>query len=307
LVLKAIISGSLLSHSNVELQPSKRDISRHQGKAMFRSMKDLEQYEIGALDGNVGKVTDFYFDDEAWVIRYLVVRTGSWLLDREVLISPISIHHPDWRGRVLPVSITRAQVKGSPDIDTHLPVSRQREMQYLDYYGYPDYWTGGGLWGAGLYPYAMAPGYASIGPDAAQQALADKRYESIERAIHRDDDQHLRSCRAVVGYHVHASDGDIGHVAEFLVDEETWAIRYLVVNTSNWWLGHKVLIAPSWVSGIDWAQRRVSIDVGRRLVQEAPPYESTKEMNREREATLYEHHGKLGYWEESDLAEARLS
>jgi len=100
---------------------------------MLRSLKDLQHYEIGAIDGVIGHVKDFYFDDDAWVARYLVVDTGNWLPGREVLITPISIHHPNWVGRILPVSITKAQVEGSPAIATHLPVSRQHEMQYLGY------------------------------------------------------------------------------------------------------------------------------------------------------------------------------
>lgn len=271
---------------------------------MLRSMKDLMQYEIGAVDGHVGHVGDLYFDDDAWVIRYLVVETGSWLSGRQVLISPISIHHPDWANRVLPVSITRAQVEGSPDIDTHLPVSRQHEMRYLDYYGYRDYWSDGGLWGAGLFPYAMAPGFESIGPDPAQLEQADRQYETVERAAHRGDDPHLRSGKAVVGYHVHARDGDIGHVDGLLIDEETWAIRYLVVNTSNWWLGHKVLVAPEWVTEIDWNQERVVVDLSRKSIEEAPPYDPTATFDRQREAQLYDHHGKSRYRHDGDRVES---
>ncbi|MEO8936932.1 MAG: PRC-barrel domain-containing protein [Burkholderiaceae bacterium] len=271
---------------------------------MLRSMKDLEHYRIGALDGDVGHVEDFYFDDHAWVIRYLVVETGNWLSSRRVLISPISIHDPDWAARVLPVSITRAQVESSPDIETHLPVSRQHEMQYLGYYGYPYYWTGGGLWGAGLFPYAMAPGYGGIGPDPDQQSVRDRRHEAVERAIHRDDDPHLRSCKAVVGCHIHATDGDIGHVEGLLVDEETWAIRYLVIDTSNWWIGHKVLVAPEWSTGIDWTQETVTVRLTRKSIADAPSYDAGVALTRQHEALLHEHHRQTGYWHESDPTES---
>ena len=273
---------------------------------MFRSLKDLEQYRIGATDGDIGHVEDFYFDDDAWVVRYLVVHTGTWLANRQVLISPISIHRPDWAARLLPVAITRAQVEGSPAIDTHLPVTRQHEMQTLGYYGYPYYWTGGGLWGAGLYPYAMAPGYGGIGRDFAQQAATDRRYESVERAIHRNDDPHLRSCKAVVGYHIHATDGHIGHVSGFLVDEETWAIRYLVVDTSNWWLGHRVLVAPAWITAIDWFEETVSLHLTRQSIADAPAYDDGIALTRQHEALLYDHHGQTGYWHDSNVVESLL-
>jgi len=114
---------------------------------MLRSMDDLKDYTIHATDGNIGHVKDFYFDDETWAIRYLIVDTGSWLSNRKVLISPIAIRIPNWRDRVLPVSITKEQVRNSPDIDTDKPVSRQHEVEFQEHYNYPSYWGGAGLWG----------------------------------------------------------------------------------------------------------------------------------------------------------------
>jgi len=261
---------------------------------MLRSMKDLGQYAIGATDGPIGQVKDFYFDDEAWVIRYLVVETGSWLSSRKVLISPMSIRQPDWAGKLLPVAITRAQVENSPDIDTDKPVSRQHELEYLGYYGYPYYWGGEGLWGEGMSPYALMPLDPAV--DKAERRLDEEAMARAEREHQRNDDPHLRSCQAVVGYHIHASDGEIGHVSGLLVDEATWAIRYLVVNTSNWWLGHEVLIAPQWISGVHWSDQSVSVGLTREAVKNAPPYDSTTELNRQREESLYEYYGRNVYW-----------
>jgi hypothetical protein len=271
---------------------------------MLRSMKDLEQYAIGASDGPVGHVKDFYFDDDSWVIRYLVVETGSWLNSRKVLISPISIHHPNAVDHVLPVRITREQVKNSPDIDTDKPVSRQHEIEYLGYYGYPTYWGGVGMWGEGLYPYAMVPGYAGFEDDREARALEAEAYIRADRARHRNDDPHLRSCQAIIGYNIRAADGEIGHVESLIVDEETWAIRYMVVNTSNWWVGHQVLIAPQWITGVHWADQTVSVDLGRETIKDAPPYDSTATLNREHEMGLYDHYGREGYW--ASRAEAEL-
>ena len=240
---------------------------------MLRNTKDIENYAIGATDGNVGQLKDFYFDDHAWVIRYLVVDTGSWLSSRKVLISPISIHDPDWGARTLPVAITREQVRNSPDIDTDRPVSRQHEMQYLGYYGYSPYWGGTGPWGAGMYPYGMYPGRAGFGWDGAGREEVNDEYARVEQARQQDDDPNLRSCNAVIGYHIHATDGEIGHVQGMLIDEDTWA-RYIVVNTSNWWLGHQVLIAPQWIKDVSWPDKRVSVDLTRASVKDAPPYDS---------------------------------
>ena len=122
---------------------------------MLRSVKQLEDFAVGATDGPIGKVKDFYFDDEAWVVRYLVADTSKWLGGRDVLISPYSLGQPDWDGKTLPVTVTKEQVRNSPGIDSDLPVSRQYERSYLGYYGYPYYWGGRGLWGQGFYPGAL--------------------------------------------------------------------------------------------------------------------------------------------------------
>ena len=263
---------------------------------MLRSMKDLENYAIGAPDGEVGHVRDFYFDDDAWVIRYLVVETGSWLASRRVLISPISIHHPDWAGKVLPVSISKAQVKNSPGIDTDKPVSRQHEMEYMGYYGYPYYWGGDGMWGAGLYPYALSPGAAASGLSSDALGRDDEAAARAERARHRNDDPHLRSCHAIEHYLIHATDGEIGHVEGLIVDEETWAIRYLVINTSNWWMGHKVLVAPQWIEQVSWAERQVAVNMSRHAIQAAPAWDAAIPPDRAQEIDIYKHYDRSGYW-----------
>ncbi len=263
---------------------------------MLRSTHDLKNYSIGATDGHVGHVKDFYFDDDSWVIRYLVVDTGSWLAGRRVLISPVSIHDPDWLERTLPVSITMAQVKDSPDIDTDKPLSRQNELSYLGYYGYPSYWGGAGMWGNGMYPYAMIPGYIGYGLNRPERELEAKAYRKAEQDRIRNDDPHLRSCKEVVGYHLHATDGEIGHVDGFLLDEETWAIRYVIVNTSNWWVGHKVLIAPRWITGASWTAETLSVDLTRESVKAAPPYDSSSVWGPEQDLSLYQHYGRTGYW-----------
>jgi len=267
---------------------------------MLRSLKDVENYSVVATDGIVGPVTDLYFDDESWVIRYLIVDTGAWLSQRRVLISPIAIDQPNWARQILPVSITRQQVQNSPDIDTDKPVSRQHERSHLGYYRYPYYWGGGGLWGASLYPNLMlsTPGYG--GSDAeyrraqAQNARADAEAEADR---HQTDDPHLRSGNAIMRYHVHATDGDIGHIGGIIVDEDTWAIRYLIVNTSNWWLGHEVIIAPKWIDNFAWADSKMVVGLSRQAIKDAPPYSSTAALNREDELRTHSHHGRIGYWQ----------
>jgi hypothetical protein len=263
---------------------------------MLRSMQDLENYAIRATDGIIGHVKDLYFDDGSWVVRYLVIETGRWLASRKVLISPMAIGQPDWIGKVLPASITKQQVKMSPDIDTNKPVSRQHERQYLEYYGFPSYWDGGGLWGPGAYPAEMLSiGYGGVSPGYALRMAETNRAEAENHSV-GDGDPHLRSCKALTSYRIEATDGGVGHVQGLLVDEETWAIRDLVVETSSWWLGHQVIIAPQSIRDINWLDSTVSIALNRQAVKDAPPYESASPPNRNQETARYQHHGRTRYW-----------
>lgn len=251
---------------------------------MLRNVKNLRGYVIRAIDGTVGKVDDFYFDDKDWGIRHLVVDTGSWLSGRKVLISPVAVGHAGWMARRLPVALTRAQVERSQDIDTRKPVSRQHEAQYAGYYGHPIYWGGAGLWGMGAYPGSLTV------QGRVEQDLRDHGNPATP------EDCHLRSSNAVVGYHIRATDGDIGHLEDLLVDDDTWAIRYLVVNTSNWWGGHRVLVSPGWITDVSWPESSVFVDLTRQAVKDAPRYESAAVVDRQVEQALYDHYDRPGYW-----------
>ena len=263
---------------------------------MIRSLKELENFAIHATDGDIGHVKDFYFDDESWVIRYLVVDTGTWLSSRKVLISPVPIGPPDLTKKVIPASITKEQVKNSPDIDTDKPVSRQDEVRYLGYYGYPYYWGGAGLWGGGMFPNTMMPGYDGFVPvpNAVRPEIREA-FARTEEARHENDDPHLRSFNAVMGHHIEATDGDIGHVQGLLVEEETWAVRYLVVETSNWWLGHQVLIAPDWIENVSWHDATVVVKMTRQEIKDSPSYDAAMRLERWQETAIHEHYGRTCY------------
>jgi hypothetical protein len=253
---------------------------------MLRNVNDLRGFKIQATDGMIGEVDDLYFDDENWAIRYLIVDTGGWLSGRKVLISPYAMGQPSWERRELPVTLTKAQVERSPDIDTRKPVSRQHEAHYSTYYGYPYYWGSEGLWGLGTYP-GIVPAKAPAEQDPATKGPSWPQESA---------DAHLRSCREVAGYHIQALDGEIGHVDGMLVDDYTWAIRYLTVNTSNWWGGHLVLISPQWVDEVSWPGSKVSVGMTRQAVQEAPPYDPSVPLDRAHEEAIYNHYGRPGYW-----------
>jgi uncharacterized protein YrrD len=226
---------------------------------MFHGVKELLGYKLGATDGEIGHVKDFYFDDKDWTIRYIVADTGSWLPGRQVLISPYAVGHVYPAGRILEVKLTRDKVQKSQDIDTHLPVSRQHEIEYYKYYNWPVYWGGPGLWGLSAAP------------------LLPSQYEPVEEEPHKTDqdqpESHLRSVDDVTGYTVHALDGDIGKVEDFLIDDSTWAIESLIVATGHWWSGRKsVLVPPGSIRRVSWSESRVFVELSRAALASEPEY-----------------------------------
>ena len=261
---------------------------------MLTNNKNLKGLVIRATDGEIGTVDQLYFDDQIWAIRYLIAETGNWLNGRKVLISPLSILQTDWKANRIDVSLTRKQVENAPNIDTRRPVSRQHEVEYFGYYGYPYYWDGPYTWGPSYYPTGIAPTTAS------QSTIA-------ERIGRESADSHLRSTEAVAGYYIDAKDGDIGHVDRFIVDDETWAIRYLEVATKNWWPGKKVLLSPAWVERVSWEESKVFVAVTREAIKTCPEYADTVPITREYENKLYFHYGRPPYWIEEVKNEHTLA
>lgn len=264
---------------------------------MLQSVKKLQTFTISAADGEIGHAETFYFDDERWTVRYLVVDTTSWRTGPKVLISPMSIRQMDANRGTLLLSSTREQIQNSPPIDTHKPVSRQHEREYYRYYQYPYYWGDVGLWGPAPTPIDLAkgPGRKSEG-----------QFERPPEAAVDTDDVHLRSTREVIGYHIQAADGELGHVSDFLVDDETWAIRYAVADTSNWWFGKKVLIAAEWLDRVSWSDAKVVVDLSRQAVKEAPAYDPAMDIDRQWEADYFTHYQRHGYWQTSGMATPTL-
>jgi uncharacterized protein YrrD len=255
-------------------QPRKED------GIMLKETKRMEGYALHARDGVIGQVKDFYFEDQDWHVRYLVVSTGSWLKGRNVLISPEVVHAPDWGMRVFPVELTTDQVRSSPDVDTDKPVSRQHEMELRRYYGWPPYW-GAAISGAGLAQPILEPAPGAFSEDLATDG---------DRPLTRKGNPHLRSVNDTKGYHIEARDGEIGHVDDFLVEGETWRVWYLVVDTRNWWPGKKVLVSPAWIQSVRWDRSHVVVDLTRDAIKSSPEYDPAAHWNPEYAARLHEHY-----------------
>lgn len=254
---------------------------------MLWNASDLRGFGLDATDGAIGSVDDILFDDQSWTARWLVIDTGTWLSGRKVLLPPSAMIHTNPGRRAFSVTLTRQQIKDSPDIDTHAPVSRQRESEIYGFYGWEPYWIGYGhipQSGVGL----------PLGPNvpAPEDAAAARRIDEMRE----HGDPHLRSADALTGYYIQASDGDIGHVEDFLVDSENWVIRYIVVDTRNWWPGKKVLVSPRAVQRIDWAAETLDLDLTRDHIRNGPVYDPAGTVDRNWEERFHGYYRYPPYW-----------
>lgn len=245
---------------------------------MLIKIKTLHGYKLDSQDGEIGKVEQFYFDDRHWAIRYLVADTGTWLMDRSVLISPYALVSVNKKDQNIILNLTKKQIENSPGLDSDKPVSRQFEENYYGYYGWPMYWYGTRMWGA----------YSSI---VREREKGEKPAQSEEAW-----DTHLRSSKDVTGYHIQAKDGEIGHIDDFIIDDETWAIRYLIIDTINWWPGKKVLISPRWIENVSWEEAKVFINLPRETIRQSPEYTEESLLTRNYESALHQYYNRQVYW-----------
>jgi uncharacterized protein YrrD len=228
---------------------------------MLRSIKQLCGKKLGASDGDIGHVKDFYFNDQQWVVRYVIAEAGSWLLRRLVLISPHAFGNFHQEGDRLLVNLTRQQIEKSPVIESHKPVSRQYEEEYYRYYGWPVYWIGERLWGGASFP---SP-YITPSEQASHRSSRP----------HSGGDPHLRSAEALSGYHifsgyhVQSREGAIGHVTDFIMDDKSWAIHHLLVGTGHWFSHKEIVISPQDVDRISYEESKVFVKVTKEGISQA--------------------------------------
>jgi hypothetical protein len=253
---------------------------------MLSKANTLTGYKLDSLDGEIGTVKEFYFDDQHWAIRYLVADAGNWLTGRQVLISPHALVAVNREEQQIVIDLTKKQIEDSPSLNSDKPVSRQFEMSYYSYYGWPSYWGGPYTWGYSPYPNMMGRGEEKSEPTQGENA----------------GDPHLRSMHAVSGYHIEAEDGIMGHVEDFLIDDETWAIRYLIIDTRNWWPGKQVLISPRWIERVSWDESKVFVNLSRETIKQSPEYMVESLLTRDYETALHRHYNRQGYWDGEKVA-----
>lgn len=255
---------------------------------MLTKVKTLKGYKLHSLDGEIGKVQEFYFDDYHWTVRYLIADTGNWLTGKKVLISPYALDDVNREEKYISVSLTKKQIEDSPSLDSDKPVSRHFEEKYYGHYGWPSYWSGAFMWGS--YPNIVR------NPDSWKEPAKEEKAWDL----------HLRSTAVVSGHHVQAKDGEIGHVDDFIIDDETWAIRYLVIDTGNWRPRKKVLIAPQWIERVSWRESKVFVNLLRDAIGKSPEYTEEALLTRDFEYGLYQHYNRPGYWD-VDSPDANLN
>lgn len=254
------------------------------GELILRSLHELFGYAIDGRDAYaLGKAKDFLFDERTWTIRYLVADTGSWLSSHKVLISPQHLMLPEVGvfPSVLPVNLTKDEVEACPLLSEDAPVSRRYELAYARYHGQYPYWAGPDLWGPAAFPIAPPP-----------QPTAEE-LERHERELEQIEDCHLRSAKEVMGYHIGAVDGSVGHVEDLIMDAQTWTIHWMIVDTRNWLPGRKVLIAPRWVRSFDWEVRKARVDLTVQQIKESPPFDPHEPINRGYGEQLYDYYGMV--------------
>lgn len=241
--------------------------------------KALSGYKLDSIDEEIGKAKEFYFDDKYWTIRYLIANTGNWLTGNQVLISPYALVAVNKEAENIDINLTKKQIENSPQLESNKPVSKQFEKSYYEYYEWAAYWAGLSMWGY----------YPNILRDS-------KQWKENVKEENNTWDSNLRSTDEVNGYHIQTKDGSIGHVEDFIIDDETWAIRYLVIDTKNWWPGKKVLISPNWIERVSWNESKVFVDLSQEIIKQSPEYLEDNLLTREYENKLHQYYKRKGYW-----------
>jgi sporulation protein YlmC with PRC-barrel domain len=230
---------------------------------MLWNASAITGFGIVETDGELGSVKDLLVDDKDWVVRWLLVDPGHWLPGRKVLLPPSVLGKPDRENRQFPVKLSKQQVKDSPDVDTDLPVSRQSEAQLYEHYDWQPYWDG-----------SFSPTSLIMAvPTDVTMELSHEDWRDQPEGARLPGNPHLRSIAEFAAYDIHATDGEIGGVEDVLIDDNGWTVRYLTIDTGNWWPGERVLIAPRSVLKIDWAAKIIYLNVDRETVKKSPAYD----------------------------------
>lgn len=252
---------------------------------MMRNLKELLETTARSTDGDIGAVYDFYFDEKAWMVRYLVVKGGDWVNNRLLLFAPQALGQPDLQENVFPVLLSSEMIKNSPIIRTDQPVEAKDEVELRQYYQWPLNWDPND-------PGGLGPGSVAAYPlvELAEQMNRNAPPPPVPQG------SIMRSMHHTLGFSIHARDGSVGEVDDFIVDDETWRIMYLVVDAGSWLSSRKVLVSPTWTEQVDWDNHTLNVDLKKETIQNSPEYDPSVPLERTYESKLYQHYGRDAYW-----------
>jgi hypothetical protein len=245
---------------------------------MKRSLKKLKKFSLEATDGEKGKVKNFLFDDDTWVIRYLEADLGNFFSEKRVLIPRQHLGKPLWDDKHFPVHLTVKEIENSPGLESDMPVSRQYETTLLAHYQVQPYW-----------PEAMA-GYVGreslLGPDYPFKL--PRREGEID-----EESTHLRSFSEVKGYYIKATDDLFGHIDDLIIDDADWQIVFAVIDTKNLTPWSKEVIVPiELLEEISFPDKEVRIHLPKEEIKNAPAYDPDREWTPDYEAEVYNFYGR---------------
>lgn len=259
---------------------------------MLATTHELRGFKVFSEDEEIGEVEDYYFDRKYWVNRYLVVDTGNWLVERDILISPEAVEEIDYGEQLIKLNISAEEIENSPPVEKEDKLMRTHERDLADYFNWTNYWraaepTNTGI--SGLVPNNL------IRKITIEENIKDREKEN--KKIPAEEETNLRSVNELINFKIHASDGFIGHVDKFIIDDNNWLIRYLLVDTKDLLPGKKVVLAPEWINNIDWVGEEVEFKLTVEEIENAPEYDAEMPISELYETKLYEHYDKEKYWE----------
>lgn len=273
---------------------------------MLHKAHTLIGTKIHATDGEMGHIEDFYFDDAKWMVRYMIVRTGSWFSGKRVMLAPSTIRDVIWEKHSIFVNLSQEQITKSPDLNMEMPVTREQEIELVQQLNYPDFWSGTpgpiddaistmgfaatGVAVMGTGPAGSPPevpdeiasdiystdisNSSMLGPDSSNTAEGEVEASVTRAAQAGAMGVQLHEVKRLTGFHVVGNDEPVGKVSDFMIDDESWQIPSLLVDTTAWWPGGEVLVATDLITGITPSHSQVHINATRDQVKGSPEYKA---------------------------------
>ncbi len=254
---------------------------------MLLSLRDITGYRMMARDGEIGKVTDFLFDQRDWSIRYIVDKTSA-LFGKQVLIDVSAIKKISWSDQVLELSIDKKQVRESPDIDFKSILKKENEQKLIDHFQGTVNWTS-----------IDKQGTLPLTRGLSLDIYGDKSNSDYARLIVQDtefDPEGLQSSSMAVNFKISTNNGHLGHAEDFIIDDSNWMIRFMVIDTRGGQNKKKILLRPESIDWISWRKKHVSVNMDKEKIQGCPNFEVSFPLSQEYADLLYNQFECSNFW-----------